>query len=251
MNGVELYNGDCLEIMNDITIRSIDLVIADLPYEKTGCKWDIAIDINKFWELIYKITKNNAIVVMTGIQPFTSHLIMSNLANFRYELIWNKPQGTNPLNAKIMPLRIHENILVFYKQRGTYNPQMWQSTPYSGFKNDHKKMGEVYGSDTKSVHRNNPEGNRYPISILKFRQDKGLHPTQKPLDMMEYLIHTYSNPGDLILDPTMGSGTVGAAAVICGRQFTGIELEPKYFIIAKNRIEKIYKEIHYIDNLFT
>jgi DNA modification methylase len=251
MNGITLYNDDCLKILNNIQINSIDLVIADLPYAKTSCKWDTLIDMNILWKLLYKVTKDTATIVMTAIQPFTSYLITTNLENFRYELIWEKPQGTNPLNAKVMPLRSHENILIFYKKRGTYNPQMWLSTPYKGFNSDISKIGEIYGENTKSKHRHNPDGSRYPKSILKFKQDKGLHPTQKPLEMILYLIKTFSNDGEIILDPTMGSGTTGVAAIQCNRKFIGIELDKKYFDTSSERIKKEYFKINNITNFFS
>ena len=183
------------------------------------------------------LLKDNGAVVLNAQQPFTTTLASSNIKNFRYEWIWEKPQGTNPLNAKIMPLKSHENVLVFYQKKPTYNPQMWMSTPYSGFKSDDKKIGEVYGS-LNSEHRDNPTGERYPKSILKFKQEKGLHPTQKPVEMMEYFIKTYTNETEIVLDSTMGSGTTGVACVNTNRNFIGIELDDAYFKTAKNRIEK-------------
>jgi len=174
-------------------------------------------------------------MVLTAAQPFTTILAASNLESFRYEWIWEKPQGTNPMNAKVMPLKSHENILVFYRKKPVYNPQMWYSTPYSGFSSDTSKIGEVYGS-AKSKHRDNPEGSRYPKTVLKFKQEKGLHPTQKPVEMMEYLIKTYSNGGDTVLDNTMGSGTTGVACMNTNRNFIGIEQDEKYYEIAEQRI---------------
>ena len=174
-------------------------------------------------------------MVFTASQPFTTILAASNLENFRYEWIWEKPQGTNPMNAKVMPLKSHENILVFYRKKSVYNPQMWYSTPYSGFSSDTSKIGEVYGS-AKSKHRDNPEGSRYPKTVLRFKQEKGLHPTQKPVEMMEYLIQTYSNEGEVVLDNCMGSGTTGVACVNTNRNFIGIEMEENYYKIAEQRI---------------
>jgi site-specific DNA-methyltransferase (adenine-specific) len=135
-----------------------------------------------------------------------------------------------------MPLKSHENILVFYNKKPTYNPQMWYSTPYSGFSSEQSKIGEVYGS-AKSKHRDNPEGSRYPKTILKFKQEKGLHPTQKPVGLVEYLIQTYTNKGDVVLDPTMGSGTTGVACINTDRKFIGVEREKEYFEIAESRIK--------------
>ena len=233
---VDLRLGDCLDILPTIPDNSIDMVMVDLPYGTTACKWDSIIPLDFLWEQYNRICKDTAAMVFTAAQPFTTILASSNIQNFKYEWIWEKPQGTNPMNAKVMPLKSHENILVFYRSKPTYNPQMWYSTPYSGFSSDVSKIGEVYGSQ-KSKHRDNPEGSRYPKTILKYKQEKGLHPTQKPVGLMEYLIKTYTNEGDSVLDNTMGSGTTGVACVNCNRNFTGIESDKKYFDIAKERIE--------------
>ena len=235
---VDIYKGDCLEILPTINDSSVDMIMADLPYGTTACKWDSIIPLEPLWKELNRISKPNAAMVFNAAQPFTTTLATSNMSNFRYEWIWEKPQGTNPMNVKIMPLKSHENILVFYNKKPTYNPQMWYSTPYSGFSSEQSKIGEVYGS-AKSKHRNNPEGSRYPKTILKFKQEKGLHPTQKPVGLMEYLIQTYTNKGDVVLDPTMGSGTTGVACINTDRKFIGIEREKKYFDVAKDRIEKL------------
>ena len=157
------------------------------------------------------------------------------IANFKYEWIWEKPQGTNPMNSKIMPLKSHENILVFYRKKPTYNPQMWYSTPYGGFSSNTSTIGEVYGKQ-QSKHRDNPEGSRYPKTILKYKQEKGLHPTQKPVGLMEYLIKTSTNESETGLDNTMGSGTTGLACMNTNRNFIGIESDEKYYKIAEERI---------------
>lgn len=232
---VNLHYGDCLEILPTITDNSVDMLLVDLPYGTTACKWDSIIPLDKLWEQYNRICKNSAAMVFTAAQPFTTILAASNLNNFRYEWIWEKSQGTNPMNAKVMPLKSHENILVFYRNKPVYNPQIWYSTPYSGFSSDTSKIGEVYG-DAKSKHRDNPEGSRYPKTILKFKQEKGSHPTQKPVGLMEYLIKTYTNEGDIVLDNTMGSGTTGVACMNTNRDFIGIEMDQKYFNIAKDRI---------------
>ena len=233
---VDLRLGDCLDILPTLSGNSVDMVMVDLPYGTTACKWDSIISLDFLWKQYNRICKDNAAMVFTAAQPFTTTLASSNIDNFRYEWIWEKPQGTNPMNAKVMPLKSHENILVFYRSKPTYNPQMWYSTPYSGFSSDVSKIGEVYGSQ-KSKHRDNPEGSRYPKTILKYKQEKGLHPTQKPVGLMEYLIKTYTNEGDTVLDNTMGSGTTGVACMNCNRNFIGIESDKKYFDIAKERIE--------------
>jgi len=204
----------------------------------TACKWDSVLPLDQLWEHYHRICKRNAAMIFTASQPFTTILAASNIKEFKYEWIWEKPQGTNPMNAKIMPLKSHENILVFYRKKPTYNPQMWKSTPYSGFESKTKTIGEVYGK-TKSKHRDNPEGLRYPKTVLRFSQEKGLHPTQKPVDLMRYLIRTYSNEGETVLDNTMGSGTTGVACVLENRNFIGIENDEIHFNTAKERIEKL------------
>ena len=235
---VSLFLGDCLEVLPTLDANSVDLLLVDLPYGTTACKWDSVIPLDKLWAEFYRVCTDNAAMVFTAAQPFTTMLAASNLRDFRYEWIWEKPQGTNPMNAKVMPLKSHENVLIFYRKKPTYNPQMWFSTPYGGFSSETSKIGEVYGS-AKSKHRNNPEGSRYPKTVLKFKQEKGFHPTQKPVEMMEYFIKTYSNEGDTVLDCTMGSGTTGVACVNTGRSFVGIESDSSYFAVAKDRIELV------------
>lgn len=235
---MNLIFDDCLNALPKIEDNSIDMILCDLPYGTTAASWDSIIPIVPLWEQYHRICKENSAMVFTASQPFTTLLIHSNIKNFKYEWIWEKPQGTNPLNAKIMPLKSHENIVVFYRKKPIYNPQMWLSTPYSGFKSNTKKIGEIYG-DVKSVHRDNPEGLRYPKTVLRFSQDKGLHPTQKPLDLMRYLIRTYTNEGDVVLDNAMGSGTTGVACQIENRDFIGIENNETYFEIAKSRMSLV------------
>lgn len=231
-----LLLGECLSEMTKLQDNSVDMVLTDLPYGTTACKWDTIIDLSKMWEQLYRICKADSAMLFTAQQPFTTTLAASNLRHFRYEWIWEKPQGTNPMNAKVMPLKSHENILVFYQSKPTYNPQMEKGTPYTGFSSDTAKIGEVYGK-AKSVHRDNPEGTRYPKTVLRYRQEKGHHPTQKPVPLMEYLIRTYTNEGDTVLDITMGSGTTGVACVNTNREFIGIESDEGYYTTAKDRIK--------------
>jgi len=239
VNSVSLYLGDCLNILPDITDGSVDMILSDLPYGTTACVWDSIIPLDQLWKQYRRIIKENGVVVLTAAQPFTTILASSNLKDFRYEWIWEKPQGTNPLNSKYMPLKSHENILVFYKKPPTYNPQMEKGTPYKGFSDKTSTIGEVYGK-LPSIHRNNPEGTRFPKTVLRFKQDRGgLHPTQKPVSLMEYLIQTYTNRGEIVLDSTMGSGTTGVAAKMLGRKFIGIEKDQKYYNIAEDRINGI------------
>lgn len=234
---IELFQGDCLKIMKDLPDGSVDMILADLPYEITAAKFDVLIPFVPLWEQYNRIAKETAAMVFTASQPFTTALISSNLKNFRYEWIWEKPQGTNPMVAKIQPLKAHENIIVFYRKRSKYNPQMTISTPYSGFNSKKKKLGEVYG-DLDSKHRDNPEGTRYPKTVLQFKQEKGLHPTQKPVPLMEYLIKTYTDENDVVLDNVFGSGTTGVAAKKTRRGFIGIEIDSEYFKLGSERINK-------------
>lgn len=236
----KLWNDDCLKVFPDIEDKSIDLIMVDLPYQITGCKWDIMIPFDKLWEHYKRIIKPNGVIAFTATQPFTSMVVMSNLDWFKYEWIWRKPQGTAPMLAQYQPLRNHESVLIFYKNTPTYNPQMEAGTPYKGFSSDTSKIGEVYG-DNKSVHNEN-YGTRYPKTVQDFKQDRdGFHPTQKPVSLMEYMIRTYTNKGDTVLDNTMGSGTTGVAAGLSRRNFLGIELDKTYFDTAEQRIKQAYK----------
>lgn len=236
MVNIDLHCGDCFDIMSSIPDNSVNLLLVDLPYGTTACSWDSVLPLPQLWAEYYRICVESAAMVFTAAQPFTTVLVNSNLKDFRYEWIWEKPQGTNPMSATYMPLKSHENILVFYRKRCTYNPQMWYSTPYKGFSSKTAKIGEVYGS-AQSKHRDNPDGSRYPKTVLQYKQERGIHPTQKPVPLMEYLIKTYSNVGDTVLDNTMGSGTTGVAAKQLGRNFIGIEKDAGYFQSTKTRID--------------
>jgi DNA modification methylase len=233
-----LLLGDCLELLPTLAENSVDMILTDLPYGTTACKWDSVIPLEPMWEQFHRVCKEDGAMVFTAQQPFTTTLASSNLKHFRYEWIWEKPQGTNPMNAKVMPLKSHENVLVFYRKKPVYNPQMEKGTPYTGFSSNTAKIGEVYGK-AKSQHRDNPEGTRYPKTVLRFKQEKGHHPTQKPVPLMEYLIRTYTNEGDTVLDATMGSGTTGVACAQAGREFIGIEREETYLNLAMNRIQGV------------
>ena len=230
-----LILGECLEEISKLNDDCVDMILTDLPYGTTACKWDSIIPLEEMWKQFNKVCKENGAMVFTAQQPFTTTLAASNLNNFRYEWNWEKPQGTNPMNAKVMPLKSHENILVFYRKKPVYNPQMEKGKPYGGFTSNTSKIGEVYGS-AKSKHRDNPEGTRYPKTVLRYKQEKGFHPTQKPVPLMEYMIRTYTNVGDTVLDATMGSGTTGVACINTNRKFIGIEQDEKYYGIAQKRI---------------
>lgn len=231
-----LFNGDCLIEMKKINSGTINLIATDLPYGTTQNKWDEIIPFDKMWNEFDRILTKTGIIVLTAAQPFSSKLVMSNLDKFKYEIIWEKTIGSGQLNIKKQPLRIHENILVFYNKPGIYNEQKTEGKPYKINRKVNFK-GEGYGKQTDSSKNNN--GFRHAKSVIKISNPriKGGHPTQKPLELMEYIINTYSNKGDMILDCCMGSGTTGEAAIKLDRKFIGIELDKKYFEIAKLRIK--------------
>lgn len=227
-----LLQGDCLELMKQVSDKSIDLILCDLPYGTTANKWDTVIPFDKLWAQYKRIIKDNGAILLFSQMPFGANLIMSNPKMFRYEWIWEKENITGFLNAKKMPLKKHENILVFYKHLPTYNPQMREGfKPYSQMSG---KGSSNYG-DYKAI-PSSSDGTRYPIDMIKFNRDKGLHPTQKPVALLEYLIKTYTNEGDVVLDNCMGSGSTGIACKNTNREFIGMELDEKYFNIACERI---------------
>jgi site-specific DNA-methyltransferase (adenine-specific) len=235
-----IYQRDCLSDggMALIPDKSIDMILCDLPYGTTQAKWDTVIPFDSLWEQYERVIKEGGAIVLTASQPFTSALVMSNPKIFRYEVIWDKVNRyTGFLDAKIKPLKRHENICVFYKKQPTYNPQMMEGAPYKAKRSG--KSAEVYNS-YKIVDGVN-EGKRNPYSILSIKSDRkkemGLHPTQKPLELFEYLIRTYTNEGDIVLDNCMGSGTTAVAALNTNRRFIGFETEPAYIEIANKRIE--------------
>ena len=230
---MKLLQGDCLELMKDISDKSIDLILCDLPYGTTQNKWDTVIPFDKLWAQYNRIIKDNGAILLFSQMPFGANLIMSNPKMFRYEWVWEKENSTGFLNAKKMPLKKHENILVFYKHLPTYNPQMREG--FKPYTMESGKGSSNYGAYS-SIHTENV-GTRYPIDIIKFNRDKEkLHPTQKPVALLEYLIKTYTNEGDTVLDNCMGSGSTGVACVNTNREFIGMELDEKYFNIAKERI---------------
>ena len=231
-------HGDCLELMKTIDDKSVDMILCDLPYGTTKCKWDIVLPFDKLWEQYNRIIKDNGAVVLFGIEPFSSELRISNLKNYRYDYVWKKNKGTGFLNANRMPLRSHEMISVFYKKLPQYNKQMRCGfKPYSITRKDVKR--NLYGN-YKVVANTSVDGERYPISILEFpcvNRKNRMHPTQKPVALLEYLIRTYTNEYDIVLDNCMGSGSTGVACKNLNRGFIGIEKDDNYFNIAKNRIE--------------
>lgn len=236
---IELYHGDCLEVMKQIPDGSVDMVLCDLPYGTTACKWDTIIPFEPLWEQYWRITKPNAAIVLTAAQPFTSALVMSQIKHFKYEWIWDKVKGTGHLNSKKMPMRNHESVLVFYKNLPTYNPlKTYGHTRKVSYKSK-RLQSQVYGKTNKDTEYDSTE--RYPRSIQVFSTDTqkiSIHPTQKPVALMEYLIKTYTNEGETVLDNCMGSGTTGVACKNLNRNFIGIEKELEYFEIAKKRIDE-------------
>lgn len=228
-----LYQGDCLVVMP--TLDKVDMVLADPPYGSTQNKWDSVIPLDAMWSRLKDLTNDNTPIIMTAQTPFDKMLGYSNIRDLKYEWIWQKEQGTGFFHSKKMPLKDHENILVFYRKLPTYNPQMRKGKPYA-CKKGHQ--GSNYGDRDGGVPTVTvSNGERYPLTCIKFNRDgKKAHPTQKPVALMEYLIKTYTNEGDVVLDFTMGSGTTGVACVNTGRKFIGIELDAGYFDIACDRI---------------
>ena len=236
----KLLNGDCIEMMKTLEPESVDLILTDLPYGVLNQrnKWDNIINFENMWSEVNRISKLNTAFITTAKQPFTSQLIMSNLKNFKYTLVWEKSKATGYLNSKRMPLVAHEDIVVFYKKPPTYNPQMVLGKPYD--KGKAVRDTESYGEQTKAIHVKNEDGYRYPRSVVYFKtaeREGKLHPTQKPIKLFEWLVKTYSNENDVILDITMGSGTTGVAALNLNRKFIGIELDTGYYKISEKRFK--------------
>lgn len=237
-----MMHGDCLELMKGIPDGSVDMILCDLPYGTTACKWDTMIPFDPLWEQYNRVLKPSGAAVLFSAQPFTSALVMSNPRNFKYEWVWEKTLPKGHLNAKKMPMRAHENILVFYRKPPVYNPQMTHGhkrkiahTRYTREPNG----DSCYGMERRDTHYDSTD--RYPRDVQVFSngdQTNKLHPTQKPVALCEYMICTYTNPGEVVLDNCMGSGTTGVACVNTGRRFIGIELDETYFEIAERRIKE-------------
>lgn len=233
---IVLHNADCFDVFPTLESGSIDLVCADIPYGTTQCRWDSILDLHVMWRELYRIAKPSAAIVLFSAQPFTSVLVASNLKDWRSEWIWEKGNATGFLNAKKQPLRAHENIEVFYRQQPTYNPQM---TDGHTRKTSKRKTvnSECYGKALALTEYDSTQ--RYPRDVQFFSSDKqkgNYHPTQKPLALVKYIIETYSNPGETVLDFTMGSGTTGVGCQETGRPFIGIEKEKPIFHTACQRM---------------
>ena len=245
----KIYNEECLKGMaNRIPNNSIDMILADLPYGSTQCNWDIIIPFKPLWAQYERIIKDNGAIVLTGTEPFSSHLRLSNLKLYKYDWIWDKVKGTGFLNAKKQPMRNHEKVSVFYKKQCTYNPQKTFGHKSKKSYRSSNLQTDVYGKMNNNYTYESTE--RYPRSIQVFStdtQNSSLHPTQKPVTLFEYLVKTYTNEGDLILDNVIGSGTTAVASLRSGRKFIGFEKEEKYYHIALKRTGKFDKT--YYDEL--
>jgi site-specific DNA-methyltransferase (adenine-specific) len=237
----DLWLGDCLEVMGNISNKSVDLILCDLPYGTTACKWDTVIPFEALWNCYNRVIKDNGAIVLFGSEPFSSALRMSNIKKYKYDWVWNKKLAGNAILAKKQPLKIHENVIVF--NTNIYNPVMTKGKP-------RKKMSErLNTNDAETLHNSKTKCNEYendtyyPVSIQEFTvanmRGNRLHPTQKPVDLLEYLIKTYTVDGDLVLDNCMGSGSTGVAALNTNRRFVGIELDATYCDIAFKRIQDV------------
>lgn len=235
----KIYNGDCLELMKEIKTKSVDMILCDLPYGTTDCKWDEIIPFEPLWEQYKRIIKDNGAIVLTSTQPFTTKLINSNFLMFRYCWYWNKNQVTGFPFAKFQPLRCVEDICVFYKQAPTYNPQGLIKLDKPKVSRKSKAgVGAVYHQDSLINKEFVTEYTNYPRQVLNFKcQREGLHPTQKPVALFEYLIKTYTNEGELVLDNCIGSGTTAVACINTNRNFIGIEKDTTYYNRANERIK--------------
>lgn len=234
--------GDCIEIMKTMEGKSMDLILTDLPYGKTDLIWDKKLDLVSLWQEYKRLIKDNGVIILTATQPFTSELVMSNLDWFRYEIIWEKSRISNPLTNKLMPSRIHENILVFYQGKPIYNPITFRvDEKYIDKRKSVNNSTWDKGQFKGEMKRNKDTGERQPQSVVFFPSEwfKGMHPTQKPVSLFEYLIKTYTNPKALVLDSCIGSGTTALACINTDRKFIGIELNPEYKTMAEARLAKI------------
>ena len=233
---VKLFKGDCLELLKQIEDESIDLVLADLPYGMTANHWDSVIPMDQLWDHYTRLLKVGGVGALLGHEPFSSNLILSNPKWYRYDWYWIKNRGSGFLNAKRMPLKAVETISIFYPKLPLYNPQMTAGKPY---RTKNHSISNNWGASYKIGWFTDNKGSRYPVNAIHFNKiAKTIHPTQKPVDLLEYLIKTYTNEGMTVLDNTMGSGSTGVACVNTNRNFIGMELDADYFKIAKERIKK-------------
>ena len=250
---VEIYNEDCLVGMDKIPDHSVDCIICDLPYGTTACPWDIIIPFDKLWEQYKRIIKENGAIVLFGQEPFSSYLRLSNIKWYKYDLVWEKEAATNFLQLKRRFGKSTEMISIFYKNQPTYNPQFYQHTgkPVSNKYSERSKrfksvvVANYENGKNLDIYEYHDNGKRYPKDVLRFNRvnkHKILHPTQKPVELIEYLIRTFTNEGETVLDNCMGSGTTGVACINTNRNFIGFELNKEYFDIASNRINDAIKD---------
>jgi len=249
---IRLMKGDCLKLMGALENGSIDMILADLPYGTTSCAWDEILPFDQLWENYGRVIKPNGVICLFGSQPFSSKLIMSKPEWFRYELIWNKNKCGSPGLAKKRPMKVHENILIFYKvsKGSTYNPIMEKGEPYhrkSKNKEGYVSKRNTHSYGLKPMKELNNTGTRYPKSILNksrnFSAQQQIHPTQKPTTVLDWLVETYSNEGETILDNVMGSGSTALSCLNLNRNFIGMEFDEDYFAISKARIEEYRKKL--------
>jgi site-specific DNA-methyltransferase (adenine-specific) len=242
MSTYSIYEGDCLEVMKQIPDKSVDCILCDLPYGTTSCKWDNTIPFDKLWDQYKRIRKDNAPIILFGTEPFSSSLRLSNIKEYKYDLYWVKEKPTNFLQLKKRFGKLTENICIFYKSQPTYNPQKYTVDFRHPTKPRLKNNSSIVAADGFSnIQPYKDDGTRYPCDILHFNRvplGKSFHPTQKPVPLLEYLIKTFTNEGDLVLDNCMGSGSTGVACINTDRDFVGIELDDKYFQIADNRLRE-------------
>lgn len=248
LNGITLLYGDCLQLMKDIPDGKVDMIFCDLPFGRTACEWDCVIPFDPLWEQYKRVIKQNGAILLFSLQPFTSELIISNLKMFRYEWIWQKTQPKGHLNANKMPMRAHENICVFYKKLPIYNPQKTggykRRTAHNKYIRE-AKGDSCYGKEVRDTFYDSTE--RYPIDIQIFsnaNQKNKFHSTQKPIELLEYFIKTYTNEGDTVLDNCMGSGSTGVACINTKRKFIGMEINKEYFDIACMRIAEVQEQLY-------
>lgn len=233
-----IYNEDCLSGMGKIPIKSIDMILCDLPYGTTQCKWDIVIPFGALWDQYERIIKDSGAIILFGAEPFSSHLRLSNLKLYKYDIIWDKVKGTGYLNSKKQPMRNHEVISVFYKKQCTYNPQKTSGHPNKISYRSKDLQTEVYGKTNRDTYYQSTE--RYPRSIQCFStdtQNSSLHPTQKPIALLRWLIRTYSNENEIVLDNCIGSGSTAIACIEENRRYIGFEKEEKYYNVCNKRID--------------
>ncbi len=243
----ELYNGDCIEVMKQIPDNSVDMILCDLPYGVTHNSWDIAIPFDKLWDQYNRITKETSPILLFAQGIFYVDVVQSNRDNFRYDIVWDKILKGGFLNANVMPLRMHEQIAVFYKKKPIYNPQMEIGDPlHTKGKMIKPIVNNNYGKFDYTDDSRKGSTEKYPSSIIRFQKPTAatsIHPTQKPVELLEYLIRTYTNEGDVVLDNTMGSGSTGVACMRTDRKFIGIELDENYFKVAQQRIKDASKRL--------